>query len=239
MKNGVIVYAGSSLFTGEPIFCALVGLTRPSANIKTGPMAQFWVVPAELPTQAIKNKRDTSVCGSCPLRHKICYVRPDVINRVYKSIVTGKYTFDVNWALDLIKLNKLKLRITAFGEAPAVPYEVFEPFFEFAHTGYTHAWANPKCDQRWKGKLMASVHTRKEAELAQSFGWKTFRIILKEEKPADNELLCDNAATGIQCQNCMKCNGNSFNIVDPIHGLSYKQANFYKTFRPRQLQLSK
>lgn len=235
MQNGVVVYKGSSLFTGEPIFCALVGLTRPSANRKTGPMAQFWVIPTELPSQAIKNKRDASVCGTCPLRHKICYVRPDVINRVYNSIITDKYSYDIDWALQLIKLNKLKIRLTAFGEAPAVPYEVFEPFFEFAHTGYTHAWLNPKCDQRWKGKLMASVHTKKEAVLAQNLGWKTFRIGLKEEELESNEVLCDNAATGLQCQNCLKCNGNSFNVVDPIHGLQHKQTNFYKTFKVKQI----
>lgn len=223
--NGGVLYEGASQFNGEPIFCIITGLARPSANSKTGPMAQVWVLPQELPTQAIKDEKDESVCGACPLRHKICYVRLMTLNQIYTAYIQGKYARDTSLALSLIKLHRLKVRLTAYGEAPAVPFEVLEPFLSFPYTGYTHAWNNPKLDPRWIGRLQASVHSLPEAQRAQAQGWSTFRITLPGEEPAENETLCTHVESGITCSNCMKCNG-SRNITDPVHGLAHKIKQF-------------
>jgi hypothetical protein len=231
MHNGIILYEGPSLLNGEPIVVILTGLRAPSANSKTGPMAQVWVLPQEIPSAAIKEKRDSSVCGDCPLKGGICYVNPITLNNVYRAWVKklyGSTKKDIAQAIKHIKLHRCKVRLTAYGEAPAAPYEVFEPFLK-SYTGYTHQWKNPSIDQRWKGKLQASVHSLPEAEEAWAAGWSTFRITLPHEKPTENETLCLYMSKGLQCSSCGLCNGKK-NITDPIHGLAHKQATF-KTMR--------
>jgi hypothetical protein len=229
MYNGAVLYEGPSLFNDEPILCIVTGLTRPSTNIKTGPMAQVYVIPNHKPTEAIKEGSDSSVCGECPLRRTMCYVRPVTLNQVYTAYLSDKYTRNVDWALAQISINRLRVRLTAYGEAPAVPYEALEPLLQFKHTGYTHAWRKD-IDERWKGNLMASVQTLAEAKEAQAAGWRTFRITLPDEPLAENEILCLNVKNKLPCSQCLKCSGTGFNVVDPIHGLQHK-INTYISFR--------
>ena len=52
-----------------PIVAILTGLRSPSANRKTGAMAQLWILSAdESPVDASQSGADASVCGDCPLR---------------------------------------------------------------------------------------------------------------------------------------------------------------------------
>jgi hypothetical protein len=229
VKNGIVIYQGPSLLNGEPIIAILTGFLQPSANTKTGPMIQAWVLPQELPSAAIKNKRDHSVCGDCPLKGNICYVNPITLNNVYRAWQKNLYDENseaIQKAIQHIKLHRLKVRITAYGEAPAAPYEIWEPFL-VNYTGYTHQWNNPKTDPRWKGKLQASVHSLPEAEKAWQQGWSTFRITMPYEEATKEETLCTFVTQGIRCETCGLCKGK-VNITDPIHGLAHKQNSFKK-----------
>lgn len=70
-----ILYEGPSLIDGGPIFVALTGLETPSANQKTGPMLQTFLMRSDVrPVEAKKLGLDRSVCGDCPHRNGTCYV---------------------------------------------------------------------------------------------------------------------------------------------------------------------
>ena len=56
--------------------------------------------------------------------------------------------------------------------------------------------------------MMASADTPEEAREAQSMGWRTFRILTPDQKPAPAETLCRNVRTGTACQVCGLCAGH-------------------------------
>ena len=68
--NGVVLYRGPSLLNGRPVVCVAVGLSRPSANGKTGDFIQTFILAddGENPVDALKSGGDGSVCGDCPHR---------------------------------------------------------------------------------------------------------------------------------------------------------------------------
>lgn len=68
----MIVHEGPSPVDGSPIVGILTGVTSPSANRKTGRMAQLWILPADAtPLDAMRTGADAAICGSCPLRGTI------------------------------------------------------------------------------------------------------------------------------------------------------------------------
>ncbi len=113
----------------------------------------------------------------------------------------------------------------------AVPFDVWKPIILASgkHTGYTHAWLN--CDNSWKQYLMASVQSLGEARIAQSHGWRTFRIIAPDAPLSENEIICRHTEDDrSKCESCMLCDGFSLkpNIADIVHGLKWKISNFVK-----------
>ena len=94
-------------------------------------------------------------------------------------------------------------------------------------TGYTHQWRH--CDQALRSLTMASADTPEEAREAQSKGWRTFRILTPEQKPALSETLCPNVRKGTACQVCGLCAGTALkakHVVIPLHGS--KRVHFYR-----------
>ena len=78
---------------------------------------------------------------------------------------------------------------------------------------------------------MASVQSESEARIAQSQGWRTFRIMTPDAPLIENEILCRNTEdNATRCENCMLCDGksNKPNIADIVHGLKWKISNFIK-----------
>ena len=78
---------------------------------------------------------------------------------------------------------------------------------------------------------MASVQSESEARIAQSQGWRTFRIMAPDAPLSDNEILCRHTENDIiKCEFRMLCDGNSSkpNIADKVHGLKWKVSNFVK-----------
>jgi hypothetical protein len=175
-------------------------------------MAQLWILAAnERPTDAAKSGADSAVCGECPHRPllakannvKECYVNlGQAPNGVYKT----QYDSD-------IPVTKKALRLGAYGEPTALPFEIVKSAVDNAqgHTGYTHQWHNRKFRQ-FQSLLMASVDSPIEAVDAQSMGWRTFRV----RKPTDGlmpgEINCPASKESgflTTCDDCRLCAGTS------------------------------
>jgi hypothetical protein len=174
VTTGIVFYRGPSLLTGDPIVGIATGISGESANAKTGPMIQTWVLRRDtLPFAAITANTDDAVCGDCALRgrdgrDRKCYVTrgPD---RVYKSLTAGQYP-DVTWPELQAVVEGRAVRLCAYGDPAALPFEVWANLLETAGTwtGYTHAYR--RCDQRFKRICMASVDTEAEFWQARALG---------------------------------------------------------------------
>ena len=76
----------------------------------------------------------------------------------------------------------------------------------------------------YKGIFMASVDSAIEEEMAQSQGWKTFRVFAPDQAIEGSKTcpaqLTDNL---VQCERCLLCNGKKANIGIHAHGRAAKQ----------------
>lgn len=221
------VYDGPSLIDGQPIVVLVNGVDTPSANRKTGWMAQTWILHKHTdPVEAHKNEDDRSVCGDCPHRiHSTCYVElgraPLNAWRAYKR---GSYTNRFP------NLAGRALRIGSYGDPGAVPIWVWDKLAKgtSGHTGYTHQWRQRPDLQKY---CMASVETEQEFQEAKAAGWRCYRVVTSLDDLADKEIACPYPETGLKCEQCMACNGSSgrhSHIASKIHGANWKQARFTK-----------
>ena len=192
------------------------------------------IVVAIVPTEAAKRGFDKGICGDCPLKLSqtgSCYVNMLPVNNIYRKYATGSYPkFSAN-EIEVVKRYQYPIRIGSYGDPTAVPFDVWEPIISASgrYTGYTHQFH--KCDSRWKQYLMASVQSESEARIAQSQGWRSFRIIAPDAPLSENEILCSHTQDDrIQCETCLLCDGASSkpNIADRVHGLKWKVSNFVK-----------
>lgn len=249
--NGLIIYSGISKLDGTgPIVAIASGTARPSPNVKTGAMIQIYILRSDVPPLvAINNGQDESICGKCPLRGEIidgvnrnraCYVpvrnAPRGIFLGYQNGIYPKFDHELHGSL----LEGKSLRLSAYGDPTAIPFEFWEDFLWYfdGWTGYTHFWRT--ADQRFKKILMASVHTHAEAEEARSLGWRYFRSIVGDEELVKGEFFCP-AAKGkklgvVTCSTCLSCNGlnDKPNRVNPIiaaHGGRMAEGNYHRRFQ--------
>jgi len=224
MKNkttGFVVYKGKSVINGEPIMGIV---TLNSRNIKTGKMAQLWILRSdEHPVNVTRKGLDEAICGKCILRQSLggaCYVNiaqgPASVYRAYKA---GKYpTLKVK---DFEKeFGGLRMRFGAYGDPYALPLGVLNSIKAVIknNTSYTHQWKN--ASMQLAAMSMASVNNIEEAKEAVKAGWRYFRVT-DNNKLLKNEIICPNATTGVKCYDCKLCSGNAIqakNIVIPIHG---------------------
>ncbi len=172
-SNGSIVWEGKSLLDDKPIAILLTGLQTPSNNVKTGWMLQTYVIRQDIaPTEAVKLAEDYSICGDCPMRGKSgdrsCYVNLIPVNQVWRKYQAGNYPILNAEMLQNIKRRRLPLRITAYGDAAATPFEAWEKLLNVVDrwTGYTHQWKD--CDPRWQKYLMASVESAEDKNFADN-----------------------------------------------------------------------
>ena len=211
MANGNTIYNGPSELNGQAIISVITGTNTKSNNVKTGDMAQMWIMAAdERPTDAAKNGTDSAVCGECPHRPLLakinnvapCYVNlGQAPNAVYKS----------QYSDGMPTINK-PLRLGAYGEPTALPFELVKQAVDDAngHTGYTHQWRT--CDPRFKTLLMASVDSIGEQIEAQAQGWRTFRVRKDSDALLDGEVQCPASKWGgmkTNCADCKLCAGTS------------------------------
>ncbi len=212
--NGSIFYKGPSRLDGFPIVAAVTGLARASKNGKTGDLLQTWIMRADVdPVRAVKTGADASICGDCPKRHHIggdCYVKYwQAPLTVWLASNRDAYLV---WSADLAERARGRLlRLGAYGDPVAVPYEAWRPLLAVASAtvGYTHQWA--RCDLRWRAHLMASVDSPEEREEAQRWGWRTFRVKEHGAPLLSGEVACPASAEAGKrrtCETCRACSGS-------------------------------
>jgi len=209
--NGIIIYEGPSEIDGKPIVAIATGFARKSNNPKTGDMIQTWILRSDMDARnANISGDDFSVCGDC--KHRTwgtCYVNVhQAPNQVSKAYMNGSYE---HFSISNANLfSGRQLRIGSYGDPVAVPYSVWEGLAKLVdgHNGYTHQWKN--CDPQFKKIVMASVDNEKEMAKAHSNGWRTFRVVLPQDKPTKAEFVCpasDEGGKKIQCDKCLCCSG--------------------------------
>ena len=220
-ERGYILYQGPSMLDGEPI---VVIVTMTTSNVKTGDMVQTWILRSDInPVEASKIGKDSSICGNCPQRHHTggaCYVNiGQAPNQVYKSLKRGIYpVFD--YSLHSQYIVGRKIRLGAYGDPAAIPFDIVAPFAKLGagHTGYTHQANHKSFDDRYFTLLMASADTPKQSLALQARGAKTFRVALEDDSLFEHESECFADSEGIQCADCLQCDGKQGNIAIQVHG---------------------
>lgn len=226
----VVIYEGPSVLNNAPIVAIITGLTSPSGNVKTGPMAQLWILDGKTePHKAVKNGADESVCGDCPARGKWCYVTTfQGPLSVYRTWKRGGYP---EYDPSALFYGDVKLRLGAYGDPAAVPLPVIMEICSHvkSYTGYTHAWRY--CDEGFQRFCMASVDSVEESVVAQRNGWRTFRVCAPGEDKLKGESVCpasEESGKKITCFDCGACDGRrrpsvKSNIVIAAHGAKTKK----------------
>jgi len=241
MPTGWTVYEGPSTIDGEPIVAVL---TMSSANKKTGPIPQLWILRQDRPPHdAVKDGADVSVCGGCPARGGWCYVPTwQAPLNVWKSWAAGKYPADpTRLAASLRAAAPRAVRLGAYGEPVAVPLHVMQELVRVCRgagavvLGYSHRWMAPGSDG-YQSFLMASVDSPAEQRRAASKGWRTYRSRLAGEPRLLDEEVCFYQSTHLTCNACRRCDGTSGrpgNIVADVHG-SPARLRLYRAMRNRR-----
>ncbi len=248
-EPGAVFYRGPSLLTGDPIVGIVTGLEGGSLNPKTGPMVQAWVLCPDLPPmEAKRTGADAAICGDCKLRgdggyNSGCYVTAWLgPNNVWRAFRQGDY-FEASWGDASALLEGQYVRLAAYGDPAAIPFEVWRTLLLTAAgwVGYTHAWRS--CDQRFREIAMASVETVAETHEAWRVGWRTFRIRATALAPllepdvvtgcqppfvnhddARAEFVCpasDEAGHRTTCLRCQLCRGRASparSVAIVVHG---------------------
>lgn len=236
----VVIWSGPSELDGCPIVLLAPDPTRLSQNIKTGPMLQTYILrPDLLPTAAIKNGADASICGDCRHRgtfgkNRTCYVNVgQSVNSIWYAFTRATLRGEsvVLTPGERVKLGAGRsIRAGAYGDPAAVPVQIWLDLLTNAdsNTGYTHQWRT--CDPAFKDFCMASVDSEAEAEEARSYGWRTFRVMNDYAELMENEVECPNSTTGIQCVKCKHCNGTdpkrSSSVAIYVHGTAANRIAF-------------
>ena len=246
MANGYIVWEGASLLDGAPIVVIATGFAQKSSTRNTGGMVQTYILRRDIdPVSAVQSGDDASICGDCPHRGtslnnknsgRTCYVNVGQgALAVYRAYKRNAYPL---W--DGYGVNGRMVRLGTYGDPAAAPAHVWEAITRDAsgHTGYTHQWRSPAFSYL-KSLCMASADSPADAVLAQSMGWRTFRVGMWGEVERDraglNESLCpasEQAGKKLTCETCLACDGAGTakrgSIFIPAHGGTAVMANVRK-----------
>ena len=219
--NSAIVWQGPSAFDHAPIVAIVTSLDARSHNLKTGPMAQLWILRSDVPPiDAAASGADGSICGDCGLRGidgepRGCYViLAHGPQAVYRKFRDGGYE---TIAPELIALRLryagLALRLGAYGDPAALPLWLLQSLTNVIarHTGYTHAWRTRPDLARY---LMASADSPADVAHAHALGFRTFRTRAPEQPLLPDEISCpaaDESGNRTTCERCNLCDGSRVN----------------------------
>jgi hypothetical protein len=241
--TGYVLYDGPSLLDGERIVCIA---TVHSSNGKTGDMLQTWIMRADKdPLAASRDGTDCSNCGTCPSRgratgaasgiaaERACYVdlgRAPL--NIWRTWQRGRYPSACGHALTSAVGRGRKVRLGAYGDMSAVPGYVATSLISEAsgHTAYSHQSGSDKSSFD-AAIYMVSADSLAEAEAAWERGARTFRVVSDEsEAVPGREIVCVNHTRGVQCLDCLLCDGagrhgQAKSIVIPVHGAGAKHWN--------------
>jgi hypothetical protein len=223
----VILWRGASPTTGAPIMA--VGVSPgASANTKTGPMVQTYVLPADRdPVLERRDGNKRATCGDCPLACGGCYVRAEL-----GPMASWRAAHD-GAAVDLSRLRDVApafwrrvvsefgrgraVRIGSDGDPAMIPVEVWRALVRRAEvwTGYTHqtafgghdGWTAPHARQTALRSLsMASTTDPASTRAAWRAGWRTYRARPVGAPLLRGEIDCP-ASRGTTCADCGLCSG--------------------------------
>lgn len=223
-RQDFIAWEGASLIDGGPVAVIVTGVSRPSANGKTGPMIQTWILRADQhPKEAVKTGDDSSICGTCSLRGtgdgtlRSCYVRVETgPAAVWRKYTQGGYARPGrdDWAS---VLKGRDIRLGAYGDPTAAPVSVWYTLLDGARTwsGYTHRWRELSLAGRaepWRAILMASVESEQQAHDAQRLGWRPFLALPDGEPEPEHAFLCpaEREDNPLLCMTCGACAGTKY-----------------------------
>ena len=244
MSNGMILWEGKSAIDGAPILLIATGLKTSSSNAKTGALVQTWILRSDMtPQEAVDTGADSAICGDCPHRGIVvngknegrsCYVTIFQAPRnIFKTAMAGKYQ-RASLADGAALLAGRNVRLGAYGDPAAVPFEVWESLLANAArgTGYTHQWKT--ADSRFAKYCMASADSALEGEIARAMGYRSFRVGTKAESLVKGtEFLCPaskEAGQKTNCAACLACGGlsspNRSSVFIPAHGAIGKVKHF-------------
>ena len=217
--DAVLAWQGPSEYDGKPILVVATNVSgrRHELNRKTGDVVGTWIIRADIPPfQALKERGDASVCGTCPLRpqgapgtleNRACYVHPGMVDNIWQAYDLGGYP-GIH-TLDDPPFAGRVVRLGSYGDPAAVPAWVLRHLLKGTrgHVGYTHAWRT-RPDLR--DILMASVDTPQDLAEARAAGWRTFRTRLATDELVEGEIVCPASAEGgkrTTCERCQLCDG--------------------------------
>lgn len=209
-------------------------ITFKSGNIKTGDMAQIWIMRSDIdPVEAIKQNIDDIICFECIHRlNRTCYINPGQAPlKVYEAYKKGLYE-----PLDLDRLaHELRyktVRFGAYGEPVLIPLDIVKHIIKnsMSYTGYTQQWNNPKYKE-YRTIFMASIESDKQLKQTKKLGIRSYRVTNNENDIKSNEIICPNVTKGITCNLCTLCDNqgkhkNAKSIVVPVHGTKGKINSF-------------
>ena len=239
------LYRGPSVLNGEPVTALVTGVDAPSRNPKTGPMAQVWILRADMhPMEALRTGADEAICGQCPLRRDVCYVNvglaPATVWRTWKA-GKSKVVAPEKLCSELSRRG-LAVRVGAYGDPLAIPMMIWHRLLwkkYVRHVGYTHQWqTHVPLEEMAKRYFMASVESAADAAKARNQGWSTFRIYGMDEEIHPGDITCPASAEAgwkTTCSRCRLCSGNtsrSRGIAIRIHGSKNKVRNYQQLETP-------
>lgn len=207
-----------------------VVVTLNSENVKTGDMAQVWIInTACKPTDAVKSGLDSVVCFDCKHRgvngqKRSCYVNVGQGPRaVYVKYSKGLYPFLAIADYGDVFSNR-SVRFGAYGDPVLIPLHIVQAIAVLTqrYTGYTHQWKRAEF-AAYRAFLMASVDNTSEYSEAKQHGWRTFRVKTENQTLAASEIVCPAESKGRQCIQCALCNGakgqdSRRDIAITVHG---------------------
>ena len=215
----MLVWEGISEIDGEtPIMLLATGVPwrggkgSKSANPKTGPMIQTWVIRSDMPpSEALNRGMDRAICGTCPHASKAsggtgaCYVEGWRVNSIYAAHVTKGST-----PMSLEAFAGQEIRFGAYGDPAAVPLHVWEELASVASgtTGYTHQWRN--ISPEFARIAMASVDSVEEWPQAKARGYRSFVVLPAGSDKPRGAVVCpasDEGGKRVQCITCLQCSG--------------------------------
>ena len=206
-------------------------ITFDSGNIKTGNMCQIWILNKDVdPVTALKNGESEKICFDCPhLENGTCYVNTGQAPlSVYRAYKRGIYA-PLNMNELKAKLQNRCVRFGAYGEPVLIPFSLVEFIAKHAKkiTGYTHQWDKLEYLE-YNKYFMASADTINDVVMANSIGWRTYRVKGESDQNLKNEIDCPYEKMGILCIDCGLCNGFSKgkNIAVNVHGIPPKINKF-------------
>jgi hypothetical protein len=233
--SSAVVWRGASLIDRSPIAAVVTGLGKPSQNVKTGAMAQLWIIRADAhPVEAARTGADRAICGDCPARALLggwCYVElGKAPAAVYRKLAAGGYP-EAD-PVEVARLSPYPIRLGAYGDPVAVPVGVLRDLCSSPNgwTGYTHQWRTRRA-QRYRPFLMASCDTEADRAEAEALGWRAYTLDDGSPEAEAGSVLCPHYTHGTTCARCGLCSGTSSgarSVRAPAHGARRHRAAVYQ-----------